>query len=291
MANLETVPQVPPPPARPSDAHKGTFGTAIVVGGSQTMPGAPALAARAALRGGVGLCKIATRPDVLPHCLTLEPSATGIELAPDGDGLLAIEAQDPSHAAVIAIGPGLGQSAEAAAWVDQALAGDWPTVLDADALNLLAKTQAHVESPSRPRVLTPHPGEFRRLAQSLGLTQSPTDPAQRPEAAARLAHAYQAVVALKGQHTVVTDGRRIFTNDTGNPAMSTAGAGDVLTGLIAALLAQGLAGFEATALAVHAHGLVADHWAERHGPAGMLARELADGVPAAMQQVRDRGRE
>ena len=152
-------------------------------------------------------------------------------------------------------------------------------VLDADGLNLLASTGHRRPSGGPPLVLTPHPGEFRRLAEPIGITLNPTDPSQRRSAAIELAMAHHATVVLKGSQTVVTNGQQVFLNQTGNAALATAGSGDVLTGLIAALIAQGLAAFDASVLAVHLHGLAADHWARAHGPAGLLARELADHLP------------
>jgi NAD(P)H-hydrate epimerase len=184
------------------------------------------------------------------------------------------------------MGPGLGQSPQARKLVTALVADPRPAVIDADGLNLLAGLSPPAAAVSATRVLTPHPGEYRRLAQPLGLEASPVDADARPLAATELAQAYDAVVALKGHATVVTDGRKLFTNETGNPAMSTAGSGDVLTGVVASLMAQGMGPFEAAVLGVHTHGLAGDLWAADHGPAGMLARELADRIPPAMQQLR-----
>ena len=163
-----------------------------------------------------------------------------------------------------------------------------PMVFDADALNVLAD-QGDLLQAGRaggPRVLTPHPGEFRRLAEPLGITLDPTDPKQRLDAAAALAKALSAVVLLKGRHTVISDGERYATNTTGNPALATAGSGDVLTGLVAALLAQGMDAFDAAHLAAHVHGRAADQWAAKHGRAGLRAMDLADGIPDALHALR-----
>ncbi|MCC7409746.1 MAG: NAD(P)H-hydrate dehydratase [Phycisphaeraceae bacterium] len=275
-------------PARPADAHKGTFGTVIVVGGCSTMLGAPAIAARGALRGGAGLVKIATLPGVLPWSIVIEPGATGICVDWEADPAAAvslIEAADPQGKAVLAVGPGLGASDEAgevarALWAKR---GTRRIVLDADGLNHLAKAKhSHVQQDAEPHgVMTPHPGEFTRLAASLGITEIPTDESQRIPAAVKLARAYGAVVALKGHRTVVTDGRCVYVNDTGNPALATAGSGDVLTGLIAALLAQGLDEFNAAALGVRLHGKAGDLWAATNGSSGLRAVELADLLTAA----------
>lgn len=280
------VPAPPSPPPRPIDGHKGTFGTVIVVGGSDTMVGAPALCATAAFRAGAGLVKIAAPADVMRLALTIEPSATGVPLRGDeGQLLWAINDADHDAKAVLAIGPGMGEGEAARLLVLTLLHGRRSIVLDADGLNFLAGT-------GKPRppieytpelVLTPHPGEFRRLAEPLGITESPVDPATRPAAARRLAIAHRAVVVLKGRSTVVTDGTRVYVNGTGNPALATAGTGDTLTGCIAALMAQGTDAFGAAALGVHAHGAAGDDWAREHGERGMLARDLADRLPRALR--------
>lgn len=276
---LEWVEKLPEVPARPDDGHKGTFGSVVVIGGSLRMPGAPALCATAALRGGAGLVKVAGALQVLASVLTIQPSATGV-------GLKDLGAVKGDEKSVLAIGPGLGRESGVGALVAGFL--EWPNalVVDADGLNALAAGGAFARAAGRPWVLTPHPGEFRRLAEALGIKGDPTDPAQRPDAAAALAQATGAVVVLKGHQTIVSDGRRAYRNATGNPALATAGSGDVLTGLIAALLAQGLDAFDAAALGAHLHGDAADHWAQAHGRSGLLAVELADGLPDAFERHR-----
>lgn len=272
-------------PARPADAHKGTFGTVIVIGGSDTMIGAPALCARAALRAGVGLVKVACPPSILPHILTIEPSATGIAIGREPEDALAqIELADPEKKAVLAVGPGLGQDNVRGELVQSLLRGERPIVLDADGLNLLTKGlkhQADLAEITAPLVLTPHPGEYRRLAEALGIEANPIDPNLRVSASAELACALQSVVVLKGQHTVIADPNCYAINRTGNPALATAGSGDVLTGTIAALIAQGMLPFDASRLGAHVHGKAADQWAEQYGDRGLRAIELADQLPQA----------
>jgi len=279
---MQSINHVPQPPARPDDAHKGTFGTVIVVGGSPTMLGAPAICATGALRAGVGLCKVATDAALLPHVLTMQPSATGIALAGD---VAAIDEADPGYDAVLAIGPGLGDGKSAATRIAPLLEGPHDFVLDADGLNLLAASGKKLTG-THARVLTPHPGEFRRLAAAVSIAADPTDPADRPRAAAEVASAHGAVVVLKGKGTIVSDGARLYTNDTGNPALATAGSGDVLTGVIAALMAQGMAAFDAAALGVHAHGKAADGWADAHGRSGLTAMDLAGRLPDVFNTLR-----
>lgn len=287
MAELTTITRVPPPPPRPDDAHKGTFGTVMIVGGCDTMMGAPALCATGALRSGAGLVKVAVPAAVLPVTLGIEPGATGVILSEDtADSLHSLDQADRDGRAVLAIGPGMGRSKHAAELLTSLLTGTRPIVLDADGLNLLAATGEARPQPGPPLVMTPHPGEYRRLAQPLGITPDPTDPATRPAAAAQLAAAHRCVVVLKGQHSVVSDGRQVYVNHTGNPALATAGSGDVLTGVIASLIGQGMAPFDAAVLGVHLHGLAADLWAKQHGTSGLTARDLADLLPDAFQQHR-----
>ncbi len=282
MSDLITIDKVPDAPDRPLDAHKGTFAAIIVVGGCQTMIGAPALCARAAFRSGAGLVKIATSSDVLPHTLTIEPSATGILLDTD-DWSKTIRESDPDGKAVLAVGPGMGLAAGNQQRVVSLLQLNRPTVLDADGLNLLAKTAKPCpDRNNAPLILTPHPGEFARLAEPLGIDESPTHPDSRPQAAAKLARAHQAVVLLKGKNTVVTDGKHVYINDTGNPALATAGSGDILTGLIAALLAQHMPALDAAILGAYLHGYAADQWAHEYSPRGLRAQELADQLTSAI---------
>jgi NAD(P)H-hydrate epimerase len=177
-----------------------------------------------------------------------------------------------------------------------------PVVLDADALNALATTPELARDFHAAAILTPHPGEFRTLAGSLGITLDPVNPATRPEAAAVLAQRLGCIVALKGSGTVVSDGQRTWQNDTGGPELATGGTGDVLAGLIAGLVAQFVAFgllprqpkpanrpldlYDATRLAVRAHGLAGERWASRHGAkAGLMAMELADEVPGVLASM------
>ena len=280
----ESLP-IPPAPPRPADAHKGTFGTVVIVGGSPTMIGAPALTARSAFRAGAGLVKIAAPADVLPFAIDIEPSATGILLG-DGADPAAVEAflEGLDQRVVFAIGPGLGTEPEAGAWVRALIQSGHRLVIDADGLNCLAQMDDPPQADQW--VLTPHPGEFRRLAEAAGLEADPVDPARRQEAAGQLAQHHRAVVVLKGKNSVVHDGQRSFVNQTGNPALATAGSGDVLTGLIGSFMAQGMEPFEAAVLAVHLHGLAADLWAAEHGEAGMIAADLTDRIPDALQKHR-----
>ena len=277
---MKHITDIPPLPNRPADGHKGTFGTVIVLGGSDTMIGAPALCARAALRSGVGLVKVACPPTVLPHVLTIEPSATGIAIVREPEDVIAqLEHADPQHKAVLAVGPGLGQRPYRGELVERLLSGRHAIVLDADGLNLLAKDRyaiANAQSRTAPLILTPHPGEYKRLADALKIQADPTDPEQRVDAATQLAQQLNATVVLKGQHSIIADSHQYAINNTGNPALATAGSGDVLTGLIASLLAQNMTPFAAAQLGAYLHGTAADQWVSQHGNRGLRAIELAD---------------
>lgn len=286
MSELRRVMTPPACPQRPDDGHKGTFGTVIVVGGCATMMGAPALCASAALRGGAGLVKVAAADDVMRTAITIEPGATGILLRGDANkDVSQLEQAIGGRSVVLAVGPGLGQGEHARLLLPRLLEKPWAMVLDADGLNLLAAMGLPVKRGDAPLILTPHPGEFARLAKPLRIA-NPEDEPQRMDAAAALARAHQAIVALKGRRTVVSDGRRVYVNSTGNAALATAGTGDVLTGLAASLLVQAMAPFDAAVLAVYLHGLAGDLWAQQHGPSGLTARDLAGLLPKAFHQHR-----
>ncbi len=285
--NITKTTTLPDAPVRPAEAHKGTFGTVIVLGGCETMIGAPALCASAALRSGVGLVKVAVPAPILQAVIAIEPGATGIALSEDVDSAVALLADaDPDHSAVLAVGPGWGTDASRRELLDRILGGRRRTVLDADGLNVLAATGRPRPQPGPPLVLTPHPSEFRRLAAPLGILEQPTDDEARPRAAANLAAAHDAVVVLKGRHSAVADAGRYRVNRTGNPALATAGSGDILTGMIAALCAQGMEPFDAAVLGTHLHGLAADRWAKEHGQSGLTAFDLAEELPNAFEAHR-----
>ncbi|MBX3355556.1 MAG: NAD(P)H-hydrate dehydratase [Phycisphaeraceae bacterium] len=291
----------------------------------RVMLGGPALTARAAFRAGCGLVALAMPEAILREALAVVPEATGVALPCGGDGAIeparAAEVIDPhlTSAQAIAIGPGFGSATPQQQVVMRLISADLPPmVIDADALNCLSEVERFDLDFRASAILTPHPKEFARLAQRLDLGLSPDDaiePARRPDAAARLAQRLGAVVILKGAPTVVSDGLRTWTASTVNPALATGGSGDVLTGIAASFVAQfhragvkapvprstasaatGIARpgsasntldlFECARLAVWAHGRAADHWAARHGSAGLLAHELADLVPDVLAEER-----
>jgi len=285
MKRIRTIPK---PPTRPPDAHKGTAGLVLVVAGSRGMAGAAALVGNGALRAGAGLVKIATPDSALDTVAALAPCCTTAALPDDGAALAADAAERILELAAgqdaIAVGPGLGQTDGVRSAVRAVLErAAVPIVLDADGLNALAAEAKEV--PARrlagakaPVIITPHPGEAARL---LGTTAKEVQ-ADRQAAAAQLAE-LAPVAVLKGTGTVVCDGQRLYVNRTGNPGMATAGAGDVLTGMMAALGAAGMEPFDAAVLAVWAHGRAGDLAEARIGVLGMTAMDLLGCVPEALR--------
>ena len=278
------VRDIPRPPARPVDAHKGAAGLVLIVAGSRGMAGAAALAGNAALRSGAGLVKIATANVALDTVAGLAPCCTTAPLPDDGASVSREAAPIVLKLAegwqAIGMGPGMGQTEGVSGVVLAILAHTTiPVVLDADGLNVLGKHAQSVFRDRRaPLIVTPHPGEAARL---LGATAKEIQ-ADREAAAVRLA-ALGAVAVLKGAGTIVCDGERMYVNTTGNPGMATAGAGDVLTGLVTALVAAGMAPFDAAVLGVWAHGRAGDMAAERWGILGLTALDILSCVPQVLR--------
>jgi NAD(P)H-hydrate epimerase len=260
----------------------------LLVGGSRGMTGAIALAGMASLRSGAGLVKLAVPDACLDVVASFEPSYMTVPLACDRAGRITREAKDTiaefgSAADCVACGPGLGRSedlTELVAWLYETL--PVPLVLDADGLNALAAHRQPLSAPPAPRVLTPHPGEFRRLIGDAASSMSPDDMRSR---AISYAGERGAIIVLKGHRSLVSDGQRVTYNTTGNPGMATGGSGDVLTGVITALICQGLSAFEAAQLGVHVHGLAGDLAAERLGQVSLMARDLIAYLPEAFRCV------
>jgi NAD(P)H-hydrate epimerase len=263
-------------PVRPKSGHKGTFGHLLVVAGSHGKTGAALLCGESALRGGAGLVTLAVRPDVQK---VLEGRVRELMT-----GAFADEAQLRALARgkrAVALGPGIA--------TDDAmrdLVRRWakelplPMVIDADGLNLLAGAVDVLKGAAGPRLLTPHPGEMARLCD----TTTEAVQSDRVGIARTLAARTGAFVALKGARTVIAapDGRA-FINPTGNPGMGTGGTGDVLTGLVGSLLAQGLDPLDALLLGVYCHGRAGDRAAMRKkSQRGLLARDLITELPAAL---------
>ena len=271
-------------PAPAPDDHKTSHGHVAILTGSSAVPGAPVLVARGAARMGAGYVSLGSTqavidvaaiqvPEVLKHVVSeadvLDPEAWErfSEVVERADAL--------------AVGPGLGTGDAQAELLDLALAGDKPLVLDADALTLLAASGRSPLERKGPTVLTPHPGEMAKLLD-VDVAEVQRD---RVAAALGAAERYGCVVVLKGRNTIVSEGSSASVVSTGGPELATAGTGDVLTGALAALIARtGRA--DSTAAAVHVHGIAGALAAERVGRSGVLAWDVAEALPAAVEHIR-----
>ena len=271
-------------PTRDKESHKGDFGRVLMIGGSRGMSGAIAMSGIAALRSGSGLLKIAMPDSIQESVASFSPClmTVGIESKKGHfcKGSIDQLLEEAEWADVVAIGPGMGRY-DSQRKIVETLYGELPQplIVDADALNLLADSDAALTKHQGLRVLTPHPGEFQRLQEC-----KTTDRETMAEMAVEMAVEAQVTVVLKGHRTLVTDGKERFFNRTGNPGMATAGSGDVLTGIVASLVGQGLDPFEASRLGAHLHGLAGDIVAESVGQTSLIATDLIESLPAAFQQ-------
>lgn len=279
---------------RSPNAHKNDFGYVLIIGGSRGMMGAPRLAALGALRGGAGLVTMAV-PDPLEPIAALGPWEAMTLPLPARAGGVSARAASTVRAFVakrrvtsVALGPGLGGGKDAVEFVRAMLSSvDTPVVLDADGLNALAQI-GPINNMESPLILTPHPGEMARLLKA---TSSAVQK-DRPSAAREAARRFKAIVVLKGHRTLVSDGDRLYTNTTGNPGMATGGMGDVLSGLVAALVGQVFGAdlperlWRSAVLGVHLHGLAGDLACEAVGPVSLLAGDVAGTLPRAIQSSR-----
>lgn len=308
-----STPQLPKLPARDPHGHKGTFGTVAVIGGCaddrSRMIGAPAIAALAALRSGAGLARVLCPGPILNEAIAINPSATGVALPTGRGGALvpheAAEVFDThtQSADSIVIGPGLGWNADPldplaegtrAIVLRAILHADVPLVIDADALTALASTPDFARDFRAAAILTPHPGEHKRLATALSLPLAGEDDASRLAACEALARRIGCIVVLKGVGTVVSDGQQSWKCEHGHACLATAGTGDVLSGLLGGLLAQHakpsarprFSLFETACIGVQAHALAGELWAKEHAQAGLVAKELADLLPAVLDKMR-----
>lgn len=260
------------PPPRPANSHKGMFGSVGIIGGSAGMVGAALLAGMAALKLGSGRIYLGLIAAGAPAVDTAQPE---LMLRPVHE-LFKLE-----HLNCLVVGPGLGNEPDACFWLSCALESDLPLVLDADALNLISAHPRiaellHTRSQERgaPSILTPHPAEAARLLD----VHTASVQRDRMAAAAELAKRFNCCIVLKGAGSVcaLPDGKR-FINTSGNPGLSSAGTGDILSGIIGAFLAQGLSQEHALLLAVHLHGAAGDKLQEQNGgPIGMTASEISD---------------
>ncbi|OPY58015.1 MAG: Bifunctional NAD(P)H-hydrate repair enzyme Nnr [Pelotomaculum sp. PtaU1.Bin035] len=275
-------------PPRPSAAHKGDFGRVLVVAGSRGMTGAASLVGEAALRSGSGLITVAvpeTLHDILEAKLT---EVMTVPLPDTGNGNLSLGARQRilsllEGVNVLALGPGLSTEPEVATMVRELLPlVRVPCVLDADGLNALAGNVEILRKIQTPVVITPHPGEMARL---MGVTTREIQE-DRLSVASKAAASWNVVALLKGARTVVAaPGGAIYINPTGNPGMATAGSGDVLTGIVASLISQGLDPALAASAGAYIHGMAGDMGAREKGMIGLTAGDIITYLPAAIREI------
>ncbi len=274
-------------PLRAPDAHKNSCGSVLIIGGSTGLTGAVALCAQACLRAGAGVVTVGI-PENLN--LIMEIKLTEVMSAPlpdTGRGSLSIEAVDRAlevsdNFDVVAVGPGLGRDLETVQFVREFLGKlNKPLVLDADGLNALVGATNILSEKENDTVITPHPGEIARL-MNVSVKEIQSD---RVSTVLKAVEDWKCVVVLKGAGTLIAEPeKRVYVNSSGNPGMATAGMGDVLTGCIAAFLAQGLPPFEAASAGVFIHGYAADLSAALNAAQGMIARDVIGAIPLAMRR-------
>jgi len=289
------VHSITPAPVRDDAAHKGQVGRVFVIAGSRGMSGAACLAGAGALRSGAGLVRVLTPASVQHIVATSDPCLMTVPAPETKAGLIdwkksrALLEESFEWASAAAIGPGLGQDddlGDLVRFTCDRFAG--PLIVDADGLNNIAPDGPDVWTvrDGRPTIITPHPGEIARLRRSAKLKKLH---GADDDIRTQIAHEYAArtgvTTVLKGRRTVVATTESVYINTTGNPGMATGGMGDVLTGVIASLIGQGLDAFDAACLGVYCHGLSADMCRKRIGPVGYLARDVAEILPAALAQT------
>jgi NAD(P)H-hydrate epimerase len=279
-------------PKRPLDGHKGSFGDLLVVAGSRRFIGAPILVTTAAYRAGAGLVTLAAPETASRLAGPALAEQIHLPLPETADGHAAANAAGELRAAAdqataLVIGPGLGNVESIRGLLQVLLLTEpylaAPSVIDADALNALSQTYRWWESLKAPAVLTPHPGEMGRLlGQPVSHVQG-----SRVETARRAAAEWGQVVVLKGAHTVIASPNGLTAvSPFANPALASAGTGDVLAGIVGALLAQGLAPYDAAKLGVHVHAAAAERVSRRVGTSGLLASDLHTEIPIVMARLR-----
>lgn len=272
--------------------HKGTLGHVLIVAGSKNMAGAAILATKAALAGGTGLVTVACPGSVRIPLLSACPEAMCIPLGDDEQKKVSIRHVTTCLKALerktsVLIGPGLGSGPEVQGFVDTLMEGitaydpDFPIVLDADGINAFVQFPRVVSSQL---VLTPHPGEMKRLLATVENIQEVQ--ADRLYSAEVCAQLWEATVVLKGAGTIIhTKGESVLVNPTGNPALATGGTGDVLAGLLTSFIGQGVRPHIASGLAVYLHGKAADTWIKSNPPEAMTAGKLTEILPAVFPHL------
>ena len=260
-------------PGRPANAHKGDFGRVLILAGSVGYTGAPVLAANAALHAGAGLIFVGVPEDVYPIVAQKLDEPMVFPLPCDGAGMLNTRAipeilRRLENCDACLVGPGLGRSPAILDVTDGVLThAKCPVILDADGINCLEGNIDSLGQASCPVVLTPHDGEFRRLGGDPA-------PGERYASARRLAREQKVTVLLKGHRTLIVSPTEVYLNTTGNPGMATGGSGDVLAGILLALLGQGLTPVRAAAAAAWIHGAAGDHCAAAWGQYSMTPTDM-----------------
>ena len=271
---------------RPKNSHKGDFGHVFILAGSKGLTGAAALCSNAALRSGAGLVTLGipvSLNSIMSRKLT---EVMTLSLAETKDKTLSLKAEQmilkkANSSDVAVIGPGLSQNTETRKLIRKLVVKiKKPMILDADALNAISKKTEILKKIKTKYIVTPHPGEMARLTnKSLNYIKN-----NRLVVAKKFSHDYNAVVVLKGAGTIVAEpGGKYYVNTTGNPGMATAGSGDVLAGIIAGFLGQGLGEFDAARTGVYAHGLAGDLAAEDKGETGLIAGDILEKIPYAIK--------
>ncbi len=274
-------------PQRKKESHKGNYGRVLVIAGSPGMTGAACLAGKAALRSGSGLVTVACPESLNPILEVKLTCVMTLPVAESIDHTLSMAARQvllerTAQSDAVALGPGISRQQETKKLVGELVrAIEKPLVIDADGLNNLAGQAELLKERSSPTVLTPHPGEMARLT---GLAIAEVQKA-RENTAASFAKEHGVVVLLKGHRSVVTDGCRLYINETGNPGMASGGTGDVLTGIVAGFLGRGLESFEAAQLAAYLHGMAGDIAAAELGEDPLIASDLLASLPYAFMKL------
>jgi len=273
---------------RSKDSHKGDFGHVFILAGSRGLTGAAALCSNAALRSGAGLVTLGIPVSLnlvmsrkLTEVMTFSLAETKeitLSLKAEKEILKKVKASD-----VVVLGPGLSQYPETQKLINRLILKiDKPMVLDADALNAISKNTRVLKKIKSKYAVTPHPGEMSRLInKSVEYVKN-----NRLIVAKKFSRDYNTVVVLKGAGTVVAEqGGKCYINTTGNPGMATAGSGDVLTGIIAGFLSQGLKVFDASVMGVYVHGIAGDFAAKDKGEIGLIAGDILENIPYAIKQM------
>ncbi len=269
-------------------SHKGDYGHVLILAGSRGMAGAAMMAGFAALRTGAGLVTLAVPESIEGFLLKKVPELMVYGLPSTREGSLSLRAfpeikKIMQGKTVLACGPGLSRNLETQSLVRKlAKISTLPWILDADGLMAFKNHTEDLKDFAGRAILTPHPGEFRALFG--GQIQKKTD--ERKKQASQEAKRFQLTVVLKGAGTVVADPSRVFVNPTGNPGLAKGGSGDVLTGMIAALMAQGMGLWQSARFAVFFHGLAADQAVKKIGEASLMARDLLEVLPKILYKVR-----